>query len=348
MHISRITLTQSNGLLLGGIFLFAMANLSLAEPTAEMKKVVDEFTSLSKVPIDQTKPADARKAPTMTTAVKAVMKKEGIKPPSFTGKTDNIKISTGDDSVGARVYMPAGEGPFPVIFYIHGGGWVIADIDVYDSSARALCEMAKAVVISTEYRKAPENKFPASHDDTWAGYQWTLQNAGKYKGDPKKVAVAGESAGGNMAASICQMAKQQNIQLPVHQLLIYPVTDTNTETESYRENESTVPLSAKGMKWFFGYELTGPEDGNNPRIAVLKATEMSGLPPATIIAAEIDPLRSEGKAYADKLKAAGVPVTYKLYPGTTHEFFGMGAVVPEAKQAEELASAELSKAFASK
>lgn len=316
-----------------------------AEPTAQMKKVLDAYALLSPVPIDKTTPAIARTAPTMTTAVKAVMKKEGLEPPAFSGKTQNITIPSADGDLAARVYTPAGEGSFPVIFYIHGGGWVIADIDVYDASARALCEMTKALVISTEYRKAPEHKFPASHDDTWATYQWTLENAAKYNGNPKKVAVAGESAGGNMAASICLMAKEKNAPMPVHQLLIYPVTSSAMDTESYKENENTKPLSAKGMKWFLGYELANPSDGDNPRFSVLRSSDLKGLPPATIIAAEIDPLRSEGKAYADKLKAAGVSVTYKLYSGVTHEFFGMGAVIDEAKDAEKLASSELKRAF---
>ncbi|CAN5360538.1 hypothetical protein BH20VER3_BH20VER3_12960 [soil metagenome] len=120
---------------------------------------------------------------------------------------------------------------------------MIADIDVYDSSPRALCEKTKAVVISTEYRKAPEHKYPAAHDDTWAVYQWVLQNAAKYKGDPKKVAIVGESAGGNMAASICIMAKQKGVQMPVHQLLIYPVTDYSFETKSYHYH----PVDAAGV-----------------------------------------------------------------------------------------------------
>ncbi len=330
----------------------AMATVALplaahAEPNAQMKAVLDAHASLGAKPLEQAEPAAARKAPTMTDAAKSVMKKEGLKAPAFTGKTDDIKIPTKDGSVEARVYTPAGEGPFPVIFYIHGGGWVIADLDVYDSSPRGLCEMTKAVVISTDYRKGPEHKFPAAHDDTWAAYQWTLENASKYKGDAKRVAIAGESAGGNMAASICLMAKEKGVQMPSHQLLIYPVCDTATNTPSYQENENSKPLSAKGMKWFFGHYLASADDANNPRIAILRAPDLKGLPPATIIAAEIDPLRSEGQALAEKLKAAGVPVTYQLYPGVTHEFFGMGAVVDEAKQAEALAAKQLTSAFGS-
>lgn len=325
--------------------LLAVLNSAHGEPTPEMKKVLDAFSSMNKKTIDQSTPAEARKAPSMADAAKKVMKDEGKKAPEFTGSTKNISIPTQDGKIAARVYQPAGSGPFPVVLYIHGGGWVIADLDTYDASARGLCEMTKAVVISTDYRKAPENKFPASHDDTWTAYQWTLENAGKYKGDAKKVAVAGESAGGNMAASICLTAKERNAQMPVHQLLVYPVVDGDMNTPSYKANENTVPLSAKGMKWFAEKEFASPADADNTRFAVLRSTNLKGLPPATIIAAEIDPLLSEGKAYADKLKAAGVPVTYKMYPGVTHEFFGMGAVLDEAKDAETVASNELTKAF---
>lgn len=317
-----------------------------AEPNATMKEVLDTYAVLSPIPLEKTTPAVAKMAPSISAAVKAVMLKEGKKAPAFTGTTEDFKIPVGGgEEVNARAYIPAGDGPFPTVLYIHGGGWVLADLDVYDASPRALCEMTKAVFISTDYRLAPQYKFPTAHDDTVQAYKWVLANAAKYKGDPKKVAVVGESAGGNMAASICLEAKKQNIQAPVYQVLVYPVTDHDFNTESYKENETTKPLSAEGMKWFFNYYLEKPEDGNNPRLAVLQAPDLKGLPPATIIGAEIDPLRSEGKAYADKLQAAGVKVDYQLYKGVTHEFFGMGALLEEAKQAETVASDDLKAAF---
>ena len=327
--------------------LAGLSPLAQAEPNAQMKSVLDAYALLSPIPIEDTTPAIAKAAPTISTAVKAVALKEGKPTPPFTGTTQDFKIPVGGGvEVDARAYIPAGDGPFPTVLYIHGGGWVIASLEAYDASPRALCEMTKCVFISTNYRLAPEYKFPTAHDDTMQAYKWVLDNAGKYKGDPKKVAVAGESAGGNMAASICLEAKNQHIQMPVHQLLVYPVTNYNFTTESYKENEQTKPLSAEGMQWFFKYYLAQPSDGNNPRLSILQATDFKGLPPATVIGAEIDPLRSEGMAYAEKLKAAGVPVTYQLYKGVTHEFFGMGVVVDEAKQAETLAAGELTKCFA--
>ncbi len=312
-----------------------------------MKEVLDTYAVLSPIPLEKTTPAVAKVAPAITSAVKAVMLKEGKKAPPFTGSTEDFKIPVGGgEEVKARAYIPAGSGPFPTVLYIHGGGWVIADLDVYDSTPRALCELTKAVVISTDYRQAPKYKFPTAHDDTVQAYKWVLGNAGKYKGDPKKVALVGESAGGNMAASICLEAKKQNIQAPVYQVLVYPVANYDFTTESYQENEATRPLSAEGMKWFFKYYLDKPEDGSNPRLSVLQAPDLKGLPAATVIGAEIDPLRSEGKAYADKLQAAGVKVNYQLYKGVTHEFFGMGALLDEAKQAETVVSDDLKAAFA--
>ena len=317
-----------------------------AEPNPQMKEVLDAYATISPIPIEKTVPAIAKLAPSISAAVKIVMTKDGKKAPPFTGSTQDFKIDVGNgENVDARAYIPAGDGPFPTVLYIHGGGWVIGSIDVYDSSPRALCELTKAVVISTDYRLAPKNLFPTAHDDTFTAYKYVLENAAKYKGDPKKVAVVGESAGGDMAASICIEAKEKGIQEPVYQVLVYPVTNYDFTTPSYKSNDATKPLNAEGMKWFFKYYLAQPADGNNPRLSVLQAKDVTGVAPATIIAAEIDPLLSEGQAYAEKLKAAGVPVTYKMYPGVTHEFFGMSAVVDEAKQAEQLAADGLTGAF---
>jgi acetyl esterase/lipase len=225
---------------------------------------------------------------------------------------------------------------------------VIANLDTYDASPRALANAAQAVVVSTHYRQAPEHKFPAAHDDTWAAYEWVLKNAASFNGDPKRVALAGESAGGNMAASIAMMARDRKVQMPVHQLLVYPVANHAFDTTSYQENANAKPLGKAGMQWFFGHYLKAISDGANPRVSILRAANLAGLPPATVITAQIDPLRSEGEAYAKKLKDAGVAVKYQNYDGVTHEFFGMGAVVDTAKQAVQLAGSELRAAFNSR
>ncbi|HUQ82746.1 MAG TPA: alpha/beta hydrolase, partial [Gemmatimonadaceae bacterium] len=250
------------------------------------------------------------------------------------------------DSLLVRMYTPAGSGPFPVVTYYHGGGWVITDLDDYDASARALTNAAGAIVVSVAYRQAPAHQFPTAHEDAFAAYRWVLNNAGSFNGNPNKVAVAGESAGGNLAAGVCSLARDRNVKLPVYQLLVYPIVDFNFETPSYKENANAMPLSKPLMQWFFDKYLRRRGDGDNPLVSPLRAANVAGLPAATIINAQIDPLRSEGEAYAAKLKAAGVTVDQTTYAGVTHEFFGMGAVVDKAKQAVAQAAAGLKRGFA--
>ena len=243
--------------------------------------------------------------------------------------------------VKARIYTPkGGTAPYPVIVYYHGGGWVIATNDTYAASAQALCEQVGAMVVSVEYRKGPEHKFPAAHDDAFAAYQYVLKNAAGMKGDPNKVAVVGESAGGNLACAVSIMARDKKVALPKYQVLVYPIAGYDMNTPSYQKNTETAPLNKGGMAWFFKNYLRTPADGKDARINLVSAN-LKGLPATTIIGAEYDPLMSEGKTLADKLTAAGVKTNYKLYNGTTHEFFGMAAVVPEAKEAQGVVVSDL-------
>lgn len=223
---------------------------------------------------------------------------------------------------------------------------MIADLDTYDSSPRALANAAGAVVVSTDYRHAPEHKFPAAHEDVFAAYQWMLKNTGALQGDASKVAVVGESVGGSMAIGVCLMARDKDIQMPGYQVLVYPVAQTGFDTPSYKENANAKPLNKAMMQWFFKHTAKSPADSKSSMLALTTVANLKGLPPATVITAQIDPLRSEGKDLADKLKAAGVPVVYQNYDGVTHEFFGMGAAVDKAKEAEKLAADGLKKGFA--
>lgn len=318
-----------------------------APPDPQMKAVLDAHASLNPKPIETLSPEEARKQPSIADAAAKVMKEQGKKPEEV-GSIDNTeaKLSSGD--VKIRVYSPKGDGPFPVVLYIHGGGWVIADLDTYDATPRAISNATGAVVISTHYRQAPEYKFPAAHEDVFGVYQWVLNNAGKFKGDSKKVAVMGESAGGNMAAAICMMAKEKGIQAPVHQVLVYPVADmTGAPAPSVAENAEAKPLNKAMLDWFGKHLLAKPEDAKNPRLTLLLAgEELKGLPPATIVLAQIDPLRSGGEMLAKALTEAGVPVKVSTYEGVTHEFFGLAAVVDKAKQAQDVVAGELKAAFA--
>ena len=318
----------------------------MAQPDAQMKAVLDELASLGGKPLESLTAPEARQQPTPTDAVKALIKKQGkpaVPDPAVTSVDKNIQLSTG--LTPARIYTPvAGTAPFPVIVYYHGGGWVIANKDVYDGGARALSKLTGAVVVSIDYRLGPEHKFPAAHDDAYAAYEWALANAASIKGDPKKIALAGESAGGGLAVATAIMARDKKAQMPLAVVSVYPIAGTGTTTPSYVENAAAKPLNRSMMSWFFDKYLNGPQDRADPRVNLV-AANLAGLPPVTIINAQIDPLRSDGEMLAEKLRAAGVTVNQKTFEGVTHEFFGMGAVVDKAMTAEQMAADALKKAF---
>jgi acetyl esterase len=309
----------------------------------EMQAVIEQLTAMSgPTPLNKLPVPEARKAPSATDATMATMKKFNIPTPPTTADTMSRSVMPG---VKVRIYTPKGAtGTLPVIVYYHGGGWVIANLDTYDPSVRALVEQTGAIVVSVAYRQAPENKFPTAHNDSFAAYQWTLKNAASFKGDPARVAVAGESAGGNLACAVSMMARDKKVALPKHQLLVYPIAGYDMNTPSYLANTQTKPLNKDLMAWFFMHYLRTPADGKSPLIDLVHAN-LKGLPPTTLITDQYDPLMSEGKMLADNLQKAGVPVKYQNYDGVTHEFFGMATVVPEAKQAQALASGELKNAL---
>ncbi|WP_296912492.1 alpha/beta hydrolase [Polaromonas sp.] len=314
-------------------------------PNSRMQAVLDQLAALGAKPIETLTVAQARTQPTPADAVKALLVKEGKSTaPEAVGSVVETTFPGPAGPVPISIYTPSGPGPFPVALYIHGGGWVIADRKVYDSSARALTNASAAIIVSTDYRMGPEIRFPAAHDDTFAAYQWVRANARQFNGDPARVAVVGESAGGNLAASLTLRARDQGVPLPQYQVLIYPVTNYAFDTPSQLGNTATSPLGTKALPWFFERYLNSPADGANPLFSVLR-NNLQGLPPATVITADIDPLRSEGAAYAQKLIASGVKVDYRNYSGVTHEFFGMGAALDDAKQAVAQAANGLKKAF---
>lgn len=331
------------GSIVSAPFARAQGNPPIGTATPEMQAVLDQLGALHGKPVEKLTAKEARLQPTPADAVGKLMKKKGIDPEEV-GSVENQSIKGPGGNIKIRIYSPKGSGPFPVIVYYHGGGFVIADLDVYDSSPRALCNAVGAVVVSAHYRQGPEDKFPAAHDDAFAAYQWVRANAGKIKGDARRIAVVGESAGGNLANYVSMAARDEKTPMPIYQVLVYPVADSDTNTPSYEENANAKPLSKAMMKWFFDNAAT-PADAKDPRLAPLHAN-LAGLPPTTVIAAQIDPLRSEGHAFAKKLEAAGVKVNYRLFDGVTHEFFGMGAVVPEAKEAVGVAADALKRAFA--
>jgi acetyl esterase/lipase len=318
----------------------------------DMGRVLAKLQELGAKPLGTQSVEDTRKGPTPADAVKALLKDQGKDPDALMAqmKVEKQDITysgpTGDQP--ARVYKPEGaQGSLPVVVFYHGGGWVIADLDTYEASAMALAKKANAIVVSVEYRHAPEHKFPAAHEDAIAAYSWVLKNAQAFGGDPTRVAVAGESAGGNLAANVAIAAREGKFQQPTHMLLIYPVTGTDMTTASYKENENAVPLSKQGMEWFAKNTVQSEQDLKDHRLNLVEAN-LKDLPDATVITAEIDPLMSEGKAFADKLEAAGSKVTYQSFDGAAHEFFGMAPIVADAEKAQDLAARELKEAFSVK
>ena len=312
----------------------------------QMQVVIDKLVGYGAKPIPQLSAKQARLNPTPTDAVMAVMNEHNIPMPAAKSDTTSRSIPVAGGMIHARIYTPkGGDGPFPVIVYYHGGGWVIADLDTYNASAQGLSEQVGAVVVSVAYRLAPEHKFPTQHTASFAAYEWVLKNAASIKGDPKRVAVVGESAGGNLAANMSIMARDKKVMMPLHQVLVYPIASNDLNSASYTKYAAAKPLDKPMMKWFIDQTVSSPAQAADPRISLVRAN-LKGLPATTIIGAEIDPLQSEGKLLSDKLKAAGVSVDYKLYDGVTHEFFGMATVVPAAKEAQAYAADALKRAFA--
>jgi len=312
----------------------------------EMAAVIEKLGTYGDKPIETLTPAQARKNHTPTDAVMDLMKENHISMPASTVDTTGKDIPVAGGKIHLRIYTPKmGTGPFPAIVYYHGGGFVIANLDVYDASAHGMAMQTGAVVISVAYRLAPEYKFPTAHNDAFAAYDWLLKNAATLNADLKKVAVMGESAGGNLAANVSIMAIKSKTALPVCQVLVYPVAGSDMSTPSYQKNAGAKPLNKPMMMWFVKNYLHNMDEANDPRINLVGAN-LKGLEPTTIITAEIDPLQSEGMTLESKLKAAGVQVESKNYGGVTHEFFGMATIVPEAKAAEAYAAGQFKKAFA--
>ena len=317
-----------------------------AAPEANMQAVLDQLAKLGPKPLETLTPAEARRQPTPKDAVIALLEAQG-KPtaPDASVATKDTTIPGPGGRLPVRIYTPKeAAGPLPVVVYYHGGGWVIADKNVYDAGARAISKLANAVVVSVDYRLAPEHKFPAAHDDAFATYKWALENAAAINGDPNRVSTAGESAGGNLAVATAMAARDGGVKLPTSVLAVYPIAGTDTTTASYAEDASAKPLSRPAMVWFLNHYTRSPADWQDPRINLVGAN-LRGLPPTTVITDQIDPLRSEGQMLAQKLEAAGVAVQSRNYDGVAHEFFGMGAVLEKARDANQYGADGLKKGF---
>ncbi|SIR28836.1 acetyl esterase [Haladaptatus litoreus] len=251
-------------------------------------------------------------------------------------------IGTFGKNIPVRIYTPEGseDGQHPALVYFHGGGWVLGNLDTHDSVARSLANRGDCVVVSVEYRKAPENPFPAAVEDAYGATKWTATHAEEIGADPDKLAVGGESAGGNLAAIVAQMADEKELGAPDidFQLLAYPVTNHDYGTESYSQNGSGYFLTRPLMIWFWNHYLREDVDGNNVRASPLLARDLSNLPPAFVLTAGYDPLRDEGTAYASRLNEAGVSIEHVNYGAMIHDFLNMRQLddpFPDVERADD-------------
>jgi len=248
-------------------------------------------------------------------------------------------------AIPVRIYTPAGAQPMPGLVFFHGGGWARGSLLTHDIACRALANGAGCIVVSVDYRMAPEHTFPAAFEDSLAATRWVGEHAAELGIEPNRLAVSGDSAGGNLAAAVALAIRDEGGPPLVHQLLIYPVTDYNFDTPSYVENAEGYMLTREAMRFYWRLYLRTEADGDDYRASPLRARNFSHLPPALVITAEFDPLRDEGRAYADRLREAGTPVVYHQYPGMVHGFVTSAGVLDAGKQALREASAALSHAF---
>jgi acetyl esterase len=250
-----------------------------------------------------------------------------------------------DGDIPVRIYRNAGSEAQPVLVWYHGGGWVIGDLESADPTARKLANRSGAVVVSVDYRLAPEHPFPAAVDDCWAALEWVAANANEIRGDASRLAVGGDSAGGNLAAVVAVKAVQSGGPALRHQLLVYPAVDLTASYPSIESNGEGYLLTRKSMLWFMAHYL-GDADPKDTVASPIFVDDLSGLAPATVLTAEFDPLRDEGAAYAERLTDAGVDCDHHCYDGMIHGFFGMGTITPVALEAMDAAGARLRAAFA--
>ena len=236
-----------------------------------------------------------------------------------------------DTGVPIRVYTPdVNSGELPVLVFLHGGGWVFGDLDTHDAMCRLLAHQAECLIVSVDYRLAPEHKFPAGLEDCLTALDWAAANAASIGGDPARLAIGGDSAGGNLAAAACQVVRDRGGPDITFQLLVYPAVDFTADMTSPRSNGAGYGLSDAAIAWMRDCYLNDPFDATDPRASPAMAKDLSGLPPALIQTAEFDPLHDEGKAYADALRLAGNTAIHINYPGMIHGFMRMGAMVDDA------------------
>lgn len=315
---------------------------------ADMKHVLDRLTEMGARPLELLSPEAARRQPRAAEAISAILGKQGRERPEDGVEAEDVTITGGDGELPARIYRPLGllSRLNPVVLYFHGGGFVTGDLDSHDASARAIARRTGAIVVSVAYRLAPEHKFPAAHDDAQAAWRWLVDHLRELKGDAKRLAVAGEDAGANLAVHVALGARDGRGPRPVHQVLIHPISGNDMTTPSYGETLRARPIGLASMRWRFRQVFDDEAEAGDARINLVAREDWAGVAPATIALAGIDPLRSEGEALAEAMELAGVAVNCWTYEGVVQGFFGLGLVVTKALFAQSDTADALGKAFA--
>ena len=302
---------------------------------AQSQAVLDELTALNLPPLHTLSPE------TLRGLIKIPI---GPVPEMF--KVEDRPIPGPGGDITIRVYTPSKGGPFPLLVWYHAGGWVVGDLDISEGSCRRLAEGAQCVVASVDYRLAPENKFPAAAEDCYVATAWLAKNAAAINADATRLAVGGNSAGGNLSAVVSLMARDRGGPPLVLQFMVDAVLDYNFDTRSFLDNAEGYWNTRNWTIYFWNHYLRDESDAKNPYAAPMQAKDLSGLPPALIMTAEYDPLRDDGAGYAERLKQAGIPTTYICYPETIHSFFTRSPRIDKGKEAVAQAVQALKTAFA--
>lgn len=310
-----------------------------AAPSPGMAAVLDEWGQMNAQYLPKLTPARAREVPTLLEAARAIPNVAGLPAPATeVPQVTPLTASGAEGALPAQLYRPALARDTPLVVWFPGGTWVTGSLDAADETARELSARTGWVVVAVQPRKAPEARFPAAHDDALALYQWARAQARAWGADPTRVVLGGEGPGANLALSTALSARDRGIAAPDYLLLATPLVSTALSGPSMADSGNARPLTRGIVSWAQDQYAANRRDLSDPRLNLLPRTDFAGLPPTTIILAPIDPLRSEGEALADALRAQRVSTTLRTEPGTTHGFFGLGQTVPEAAAAEDHAA----------
>ena len=304
------------------------------DPQARL--MIERLQALNLPPVSKMTPSEARES---------VRQRSAALPREDVASVRDHRVPVTGGTILVRVYTPRGSAPLPALVYFHGGGWVTGDVETHEGICRTLANAAGCVVASVDYRCAPEFAYPTAAEDCFAATRWVVDSARALGVDARRLAVCGDSAGGNLAAAVALMARDRGGPKLALQVLVYPITDCDFERPSYGENAEGYLLTAESMRFYWDQYVPNPADRTQPYVSPIRAASLAGLPPALVITAEYDPLRDEGEAYAEKLADAGVPVTQSRYPGMIHAFFRFTNVMDAARAAVAEVVAALQKAW---